>query len=392
MELKKPDSAIANINNGLRLCRNENSIFAMGLKVEKAEVYAALHLYDSAIVSMKSAIENGDLSKSDKTVMYRRLAFFYSAKGDYINAYQNLAEINEFHDRLMTETQRKASEELAVKYETEKKENEIKLLAKNKELQEKEIKQHRLLNYAAVGFAALLVLLFILGYRNILLKRKTAVQVAEFEKHQRVLHERTRIASELHDDLGSGLTKISLMSQVAGNIAGDKQQQTLGKITAESSEMVDKMNGIIWALNVKNDSLPNLISYIRKHAFEMFEESAIKVMWHAPEEIANATVSGDVRRNIYLVVKEALHNALKYSSATQVEIKIDFADGNLKIEITDNGKGFDAKTMDGKGNGLANMKKRMDEINGGFEIKSEIERGTKITLNYCVGLHPTESI
>ena len=207
----------------------------------------------------------------------------------------------------------------------------------------------------------------------------------KLEQHRAISADRKRISTEMHDDLGSGLTKISLMSQVAGKTSGEKQLSILKKITNESSDMVDKMNGIIWAMNTRNDSLSNLFSFLSNSAFEMFEDSKIKLIWNAPPSfIPETPVYGETRRNIYLVVKEALHNVLKYSEATEVSIKLNVKDDELSISIEDNGKGFDSTSPIRKGNGgngLLNMKKRMEDIHGTFNISSELNVGTKVSIN-----------
>ncbi|MFM9983602.1 MAG: triple tyrosine motif-containing protein [Flavobacteriales bacterium] len=221
-------------------------------------------------------------------------------------------------------------------------------------------------------------------------RRKIEVQRLQFEKQQQLLRERTRIASELHDDLGSGLTKISLMSQVANKVGGEKRESTLKKISESSSEMVDSMNEIIWALNTKNDSLENLVGHIRKMAFDMYESSDIKLDFSSPENLPLVNVTGEIRRNIFLIAKEALHNALKYSGASQVSVKVELEEKILKMLVADNGKGFETSPQPSRprggtgterehgGNGLRNMRKRAEEISAKLTIDSEPGEGTSI--------------
>ncbi|MBK5285392.1 MAG: hypothetical protein JJE25_08295, partial [Bacteroidia bacterium] len=232
--------------------------------------------------------------------------------------------------------------------------------------------------YWQTAWFRILIIAFIAGalftiYRYQLHKKIEKLKAVEFE--------RKRISADLHDDLGSTLTKISLMSQVAANIAGDRQQETLRKISEDSSDMVDKMNGIIWALNTENDTLPNLIAYIRKQAYAMFEDSTINLTMNISELVEEIPVSGEVRRNIFLVVKEALHNVLKYSQATEVSLSMEMHSGALNISISDNGRGF---VLNGKptggGTGIANMKKRMKESGSTVEITSSIGNGTSVLL------------
>lgn len=210
-------------------------------------------------------------------------------------------------------------------------------------------------------------------------RRRLRKQRERFEREEQLLNERVRIASELHDDLGSGLTKISLLSQVASKAEGEKREQSLGRISGESQAMVLKMNEIIWALNANNDTLSGLIAYIRKNAQTLFEVAEPKLIVTTPAQVPEVIIRGEQRRNIYMTVKEALHNALKYAQATEVRLTIELTGNALSISVTDNGRGFDGTVVPGHGNGLRNMKRRMEEIGGTFVITSGAG-GTEVTL------------
>jgi signal transduction histidine kinase len=231
--------------------------------------------------------------------------------------------------------------------------------------------------FKSIMVIVLVVIAFVIGrgyFRSRLRKQRVA-----HEQQQRILGERVRIASELHDDLGSGLTKISLMSQVANKAGGEKLTGALDRISSESREMVSKMNEIIWALNVTNDTLPGLLAYLRRNAIGAYEDSPIKLDLELPQQIPEYVVSGEVRRNVYMTVKEALHNALRHSGATTVKMKISLSGQILRIEIMDNGKGFDGSRDDSVGNGLRNMKRRMSEVGGAFEVDTS-NLGTRVSI------------
>jgi signal transduction histidine kinase/ligand-binding sensor domain-containing protein len=215
-------------------------------------------------------------------------------------------------------------------------------------------------------------------------KRKLERQMATLEKQQAVEKERTRIATDMHDDLGAGLSRIKFLSETIG-IKKQQQQpieEDISKIRQYSHEMIDKMGEIVWALNEKNDSLTDLLSYSRSYAVEYLSQAGIECEVKAPENFPLIFLSGEFRRNIYLVLKEALHNIVKHAQASRVKIRIDI-DQNLMIVIKDDGVGFDKNNLRPFSNGLSNMKKRMKDIGGNLEIKNE--DGVAIVLSAPIG-------
>ncbi len=146
----------------------------------------------------------------------------------------------------------------------------------------------------------------------------------ELEKYKAIIdareNERNRISQEIHDDIGSGLTSIRLLSEIAKAKSSQPDNKELEKISATSNVLMDKMNEIIWTLNSRNDSLPNLIAYLRHHVVEYFESLHMQLHLTVPDVINEITISGKIRRNILLSVKEALHNVVKHSQATDVNV------------------------------------------------------------------------
>ena len=160
------------------------------------------------------------------------------------------------------------------------------------------------------------------------------------EKQQAVEKERTRIATDMHDDLGAGLSRIKFLSETIG-IKKQKQEpieDEISSIRNYTHEMIDKMGEIVWALNEKNDSLESIISYIRLFAVEYLSNNNLTCKVNLPAEISTIIVKGETRRNIFLSVKECLHNIVKHAGATEVDINIS-ANHELVIRIHDNGKG-----------------------------------------------------
>jgi signal transduction histidine kinase/streptogramin lyase len=226
--------------------------------------------------------------------------------------------------------------------------------------------------YGTWWFISALVFIFIaVAYFIIRLyvKRKLEKQKAEFEKQKAIESERVRISTELHDDLGGGLSTIRLLSEMmqAGTSNGDGQKQ-LSKISEFSKELVQKMNEIVWTLNVSNDNLQSLIIYIRQYAIKFLDNVDISCHINVPENIPDVHISGTNRRNIFLIVKEALHNIVKHAEASSVEMKI-FFDDALHISIYDNGKGIPQDIQPG-GNGMRNMYTRAKALHGSMHVEN----------------------
>lgn len=203
----------------------------------------------------------------------------------------------------------------------------------------------------------------------------------EFEKQMAIItaqqDERNRISTDMHDELGSGMTHIRLMSEIAKNKMKQNTPPEIEKISQSADDILNKMNAIIWSMNSKNDSLGNLISYIRAYAIEYLDGTSVKCKVTIPEYIPDHQLGGDKRRNIFLCVKETLNNMLKHSQANELTIDI-VADTSLAIKISDNGVGIDLQKIRQFGNGLQNIDRRMKSIGGYFEIKNN--NGTETIL------------
>jgi signal transduction histidine kinase len=210
-------------------------------------------------------------------------------------------------------------------------------------------------------------------------KRKMIRQRSALEKQQAIEKERTRIATDMHDDLGAGLSRIKFLSETIGIKKQQHQpiEEDIDKIREYSHQMIDKMGEIVWALNEKNDSLNDLFSYTRAYAMEYLSQNGIVCNWIMPESFPMIFVSGEFRRNIFLSTKEALHNIVKHAEAESVTIHI-HAGRRLEMTIRDNGKGFNRQNIRKFSNGLENIEKRMKDIGGHSEFRNK--EGTVVLL------------
>ena len=196
----------------------------------------------------------------------------------------------------------------------------------------------------------------------------------EMEKQMAVLEaqqgERDRISADMHDELGSGVTAIRLMSEIVKSKMKEATLPEVEKISNSANDLITKMNTIIWTMTSSNDTLESLITYVRTYAFEFFDSTNIECKFNMPDSIPKVELTGEKRRNIFLAVKEALNNVLKHSKASIVQIDVEVTH-KLMINIADNGLGIDLENLRRFGNGLRNMQNRLENINGKFNIRNQ---------------------
>ena len=207
-------------------------------------------------------------------------------------------------------------------------------------------------------------------------RKELEKQVAVMQAHQQ---ERERISADIHDELGSGMTTIRLMSEIAKNKMKENIPVEIEKISSSANEVLNKMNAIVWSMNSSNDSLDSLISYIRAYSTEFFDGTPLECKVNMPDTIPFHEISGDKRRNVFLCVKESLNNALKHSKASRIKIDIE-VNHTLKIKIADNGVGIEHEKIRRFGNGLKNIERRMKGIGGSYTISNNNGTETKLEL------------
>jgi signal transduction histidine kinase/ligand-binding sensor domain-containing protein len=223
---------------------------------------------------------------------------------------------------------------------------------------------------ALIGFAVWLII------RSYYL-RKLEKQKAIIEKQAAITSERSRIAADMHDDMGAGLSRMRYLSAtMKKEIQDDGLKNDFDKLITGSDELVDKMNDIIWMLNSGDETLENVLYYIRSQCSEMLDHANINFQYNLPNIIPAKMINSEEKRNLYLVVKESVHNVIKHSETTKVNLYVQI-DKQLKIIVADNGKGFDTEENKFKGNGLGNYQKRMTVLKGKVDIQSN-ENGTKV--------------
>jgi len=211
------------------------------------------------------------------------------------------------------------------------------------------------------------------------LKNQLAKQQIQIEKQQLLEKERARIAADMHDDLGAGLTNIKYITEhiLEKTDSGETVKPELEKLRTFSSELVESMGEIIWAVSEKNNLLSSTLYYMRSYAINYCEENDLECYFEIPEDFRDRIVSGNIRRNVFLLLKESLHNIVKHAAARNITISAAVSE-ELKLVIKDDGKGF-SNNVDITGNGLINMKKRVQELHG--SIFFENDHGTAVIIN-----------
>ena len=200
----------------------------------------------------------------------------------------------------------------------------------------------------------------------------------ELLKQQEIDKERQRISREMHDDIGAGLTQIAMMSEWAKSKSNNDNGKELNDIAETSRKLVSSMSEIIWSLNPDNKTFNQLTAYLRELVNRQLEYSGIAFNIQFIESAKDITLTNEQRRNILLVTKEIINNAIKHSGAKNISILMEIQDGQLNCEITDDGVGFDT----GKeitGNGLKNIQHRINAMGGKLTITSELEKGSRFS-------------
>ncbi|MDB6021154.1 MAG: hypothetical protein JWQ04_1011, partial [Pedosphaera sp.] len=232
------------------------------------------------------------------------------------------------------------------------------------------------------------------GVARYLTRRRLRQKMEKLERQRAIEKERARIAKDIHDDLGASLTRITLLSQSGRMDHEDPHQAAadLDQIYSTARELTRAMDEIVWAVSPQHDTLDSLVTYLGKFAQDFLSVAGVRCRLDVPIELPTWPLTAEVRHNLFLAFKEVLHNVLKHASATEVRISLTLAKSGFSLTVNDNGKGFDPARVGAaspeqaseqvlrlsNGNGLTNVKKRLEEISGAFELRSAPGEGTHV--------------
>ncbi len=432
--LKDYDQSISYYQKSLAISEKLGNKFMVAANLSNiGNVYEMLGDYKKAIELNEKGLKTGFEINSSELIIetYGNLAEEYSKMGNYQKGYELYKKYTTAKDSLMNMEKSKQMAEIQTKYDTEKKEKQIAEMGKT---------YYKML--AVIGILTLTMIIAFLLFSRLQTKQKQKREKAIAEAEY---NERLRIAKDVHDDLGSGLSKISLMADLAqrkisgneqlsfdlasisetshrlANINQNKSESTdniitneppilddinaglsvisksadsaamkaqgnillgyeIKQISAMSRELVDNMRDLIWVLNPENTTLDQLVTRLREYCGEYLDGMQIEPNLDFQLIVPELKITREGQRNVFLTVKETVNNSIKHSGTTEMDIKLSVADNELNISIADKGKGFDLQLINKNGNGLRNMKQRIESIGGRFTLNSVIGQGTETTI------------
>jgi signal transduction histidine kinase len=337
----------------------------------------AIHFFEEALYHARQA-EN----KPRQAEILRALAFLYEATGRLDQSVKHWKRFHELNDSINIVEQNRNISDLEASYQNEKKQRE--LSEKNLLIEQEKNKSTARLFWIA-GMLVLLITAFVLILQRIKISR-VREQNLKSEMEMKVLkagdNERTRIAKDLHDDVGATLSSIHIYSKAAQMHLRNKPEEVpalIERISENSERMMDKMSDIIWSMNSNEDSGEKLALRIKTFASEILGSKDIETVFELDTlEILDFPIIP--RKNLLLIFKEAINNIAKYSRAQRVNFRSWSENGDLKIEIADDGVGFDLSHAR-NGNGLGNMKHRAEFLRGELVIISSPGQGSVLKLS-----------
>lgn len=391
LENKKYDKAYECFKEELLLqqeIHNENGIYLAYLNLG----FSAAHQNPKNVILVQSYLDKAedyfpDIKKNPDILIESNLKTaktfeLIDKPAQALNYYKLYYALN---DSLLNKEKLNQIVEIQTKYETEKKEQQIQSLKQSDLIKSLEIKSQgdtirkRNILIIAVVFFILLLLVILYIYQqkqNIkkVLEKELAIKDAE-EK------ERVRMSKDIHDELGAKLSKINFLCEL---MAHEKNQnphitETAETIAETSRQIVTDMRDLIWVLNPENNTLFNLLAHMREYASDYIEDFSNDVKLSFPNHVDPVSISNESHREILMTVKECLNNIVKHSQASGVNLTVTLDKQNLMIRIQDNGIGIPLERK--SGNGLRNMKTRIESLNGEMHIKSSKEEGTLVIFN-----------
>ncbi len=327
--------------------------------------------------SLNTSIESGD--KRSELSNYQYLADHYTGTRQFEKALEYSNKFHLINDSLQTMDVQVQMKKMEEQYNMEKKEQEIALLKKDQQLTHLSLAKQKVFQFGAMLFLSLLLLIgFLIINRNRIV-HNTRRQV-EMEKM------RNRIAQDLHDDIGSTLTSITVLSNL-GLLPPEKEEllmrTNLKKIKERSTAIMETMDDIVWAINPQNDTMEQVLFRMKEFASELLEPLNINYTFEEKGNFSSTILDIKKRKDLYLIFKEAINNAAKYSRCRDIFIRLQEKQHFLQMEITDDGRGFVEQQVK-NGNGLGNMRERAASMGAKILIVSKIASGTRISLDMTI--------
>lgn len=367
---KKAITILEQTGDDIMLSRRYISAGILSQSKEVNDSTGALFYYQKAI-DLATTI-NAKMNLRD---VYLFRSGFYKRSKEFEKAYSDYTKHILYRDSILNEETRNKVADIEMKFETEKKDNEIKGLYADQRIKELQIeKQKALRNFLIAGLVLALMMGAII-FNRYQIKKK-------LEKQTELLAMRNNISQNLHDDIGASLSNINILNELVKRNLSDteKSKEYLAKSGEDIQRISESLSDIVWNINPRYDDLQHLFIRMKRYAADMLDGKNIKHEISFPDHPENSSLSMDNRRDLYLLFKEALNNLVKYSQATEAAIRVEIENKKLRMIIADNGAGFEISEIK-PGNGLNNMKQRSQKLNAELSITSKKGNGTRIELN-----------
>lgn len=353
--------------------------------VNSRNLAVASHLLRNAETGIGSIKKNKDIMRDT----YYKLAQTFELIREPARALTYFKLYSALSDSLLNKEKFKQIQELQTRYETEKKEQRIReqqteIMQQASVLEKKRLQLAAMI--AALAFVIVFGLLFYFRHRarqkiRFIMEVQRQERLREQALAEKEKQERERISKDIHDELGSGLSKISLIAEYTmQRMNGDKAlSENIQVISKTSKSLVDNMRDLIWTLHADSCTLDDLAARMHEYGSEYLEDLSIRAHFDFPEEVPPIRITKVAQRNIFMTFKEAMNNSVKHGGAKIFQVQLKIRNNQLGLAFSDNGKGFDREQIKKTGNGLRNMEQRVREIGGTFNISSG-QAGTSVAI------------
>ncbi|AKD54490.1 tetratricopeptide repeat-containing sensor histidine kinase [Spirosoma radiotolerans] len=376
---KRPEEGIPFVKRSLAIAQKQGHQAGMATACfNLGQLYEELKQYTPAETYMLKALQSArERNNKEQINNYTQgLADLYGGMKNFQQAYAFQLERNQHIDSMTTVRTTAEVQRLVAHYKSQQKQDQINLLRQQAQIREEELTNKRLQTNALL-IGGLLTLLLGAAVSAWLLNR------ARLRRLQEAQTLRKQIAHDLHDEVGSTLSSISLLSgMVKGLIAQNRPEsveRAIQKINTDARQILEAMDEIIWTINPGNDSLHRIAIRLQEYAQPLMESKGIRFSLVAEPALEGLPISMEVRRNLYLIGKEAINNLVKYSQASQATLRFEHQKEQLKVVIEDNGRGFDP-AQPSQRTGQSSMQQRAKAMGGSLEVHSAPEQGTSLVL------------
>src|SRR5690606_37211523 len=340
------------------------------------EILASKKLTEQQLKMEEQAIKNLEIlskggAKSRKVYGYENLANYYAQTNQFEKALEYTKKFYTLRDSIKSDEIQLQFKAIEENYNKEKNEKQIVILEKDKEISEQKLGRQRFL----MIIFGLVIIFTGIGIYMFVNRNRLKQKMQELEL-------RNRIAADLHDEVGSSLSSIYMLSQMAGKSQFDAKGDIMDIIKTNSKETMERMGDIVWMIKPNANEGEGLKYRMERFVSQICNCRNIDCSFSA-DDLNELKLSMKQKKNTYLIFKEAVNNAVKYSETKKLDIKLIQQNKQLEMVIKDYGNGFDEKIIL-KGNGLENMKMRAKELNGNFRLTSSSKDGTEIQLSFPI--------